>query len=257
MRVQVLTGLFVLLAGCLVKRQEPVTEEKSLGRALENLGKNIDQSVFGAKIGGDFELKSLSRKLLDDSLAKDEIEELASLVIRSKQAIETFKAPALGKLESIYKSLRRSQEVLIKAVYGMPVSVQDEFLKLLTSGKEKAAAELLKKNAELPGVRRAAFFYGDYLQYHLKHQNELFSRIDKIIAANHSAADSVADVFRSESRAADRLKNILKRTGLTPKQLADEMKIVDRDFKLFTIYPAEVTKNQLRSFNKFLGDMIN
>ena len=219
-----LTGLatVILLSGCLVRQNQPVAQEKSLGRLLdEAFGKGARGA---AKLTREADkVSKLIKKSTHTALREDEIRDLASAVMSSgSKGIDNFKTEGLNKVfDEFVDKANQMGERLATRLDALSPQLRSEVNNMILSKNFAGAAELLKKHSGIADDRAFKRLVKSY--------GESLDNFAEAVADNHRLADVVAAELASDSSYG------LKKLGISAEHMAAELKVGLKDFNLDAI----------------------
>ena len=235
------TGLaaVVLLCGCLPHKEEPVAQQKSIGRVLETAfqGKRGLQSLslYAGKVA------ELTEVALTRGLREDQLRELATAVISGgSKGINNFKKAGIIKFIGEFTVVNTEiAKRMLRKIEGLSEPLKQELDKLAATAPEEAAA-FMKKHTDI----------GD---------DEVFKRLveqlgknlddfAEVVATNHRLADAVAVELASDSSYG------LKKLGISAEQLASELKVSSADFLIDEAVFVSSAKNPADGY-KFMQEL--
>lgn len=233
-----------LFTGCLLRKDQPVAEQKSFGRAL-------DEAFQGKK--GMASLKHYELKvsqLLDTGLKRglreDEIRELADAVVSGgSKAINNFKKAVFVKIFDEYAdtSAEIAQRMADK-LNALPPPIKSELNVnfAVPNPDYREIAAFLKTHTDIADDKTFARL--------VKKQGEHLDDFAEAVATNHRVADAVGAEIANDSG-----NYGLKRLGLSAEQMTSELKISSDDFFLERILFTTPAKSDPIAGYKFVQEL--
>lgn len=182
-----LTGLVLMLAGCIIRSPEPVMEKKGIGRLLDDAFKGT------AKVADEVtKVDSLVAKAAKTKLTQDDVGVLMGAIVKGgSESIAKFKEIPINKFAELEESIeivgKRFDEFLER---GSPDKLQ-QIINLTSRGKPQEAAVIIKKNTNI--AKDKVF---------INHLHLLDKKLDEVaeaIADNHRLADSVGEALAQDT----------------------------------------------------------
>lgn len=223
----------VLLAGCLVRKAEPVAAQKSVGRVLDELFENkaldldMENGLWKRFLEVNVELNNVSnllRKAWLNALTASEVEQLAGAVLRGgSKAISEFKMMTVSRIKD---SLYMEKEIIQRtyaAIMEMSIPQQKKYFELHKIGDAQGAAAHLKKHTNLANDKiylRQAIELGEWLD-----------EMAETVADNHRLADAVGQELAGS--------DALKVSGISASDVVAELKVGTKEFDM-SVFSGEV-----------------
>ena len=179
-------GIALLLAGCIIRSHQPVTEKKSIGRLLDDAFRGT------VKVADEVaKVDSLVTKAAKTKLAQDEVEILMVAIVKGgSESIAKFMEVAIRKLDEVGYSVNDVFEEFSTRVYFYPVEIKEELINLRKNGKPLEAANLIKQG-------NIAKDEGFLLQ--LQSLNKQLDEVAEAVADNHRLAASVGEALYNDT----------------------------------------------------------
>ena len=218
----VLVGLTTaaMLSGCLVRKDEPVAQQKNIGRILDAAfqGKKGLQSLgyYASRVS------DIVKRAHTGGLREDQLRELAAAVVSGgSKAINNFKKTGISKVfdEFVATSAEMTQRVQ-KKIDALPPPVKSELeTKFAVGGVDHTeAAAFLKQHTDIADDKIFARL--------VEQQGKNLDDFAEAAATNHRLADAVGVELASDSAYG------LKRLDISAEQMASELKVSTVDFHL-------------------------
>jgi len=238
----VLATAFVF-TGCLLRKDQPVAEQKSIGRvldeafkgkrALQNLGhytSRINRLVEGALIRG---------------LREDQIRELVEAVVKTgSKGINNFKKAGFVKIfdEYVDTSSKLAQRIADK-VNALPPPIKSELNVnfAVPNPDYRELAAFLKTHTDIADDKIFARL--------VKEQGEHLDDFAEAVATNHRVADAVGAEIANNSG-----NYGLKQLGISAEQITSELKVSSDDYFLKEIMFTTPDPDPLAGY-KFLQEL--
>lgn len=233
----------VLFSGCKLQKDEPVAQEKSIGRILD--------TAFQGKVAArEFEYyTSRISKLVEGALIRgvreDQLSELAEMVVKSgSKGINNFKQDVIRKI--FYDFVETSKEMgqrLSNKIEALPPSVKIEFeAKMGTADADYAvAAAFLRKHTDIADDKIFARL--------VEQQGKNLDDFAEAVVTNHRLADAVGAELANKGRYYG-----LEGLNISAEQISSELKISSKDFYLEKILFTTSTKKTTDGY-KFLQEL--
>ena len=173
-----LTGLALLLAGCIIRSTQPVTEKKGIGQLLDDAFKGT------AKVADEVgKVDSLVARSTRNKLSPEEMGVLMGAIVKGgSEAIAKFKEIPIHK----FADMEESMEVIVKRFDILLDKQPDQLqriLSLASSGKPQEAAGVIK---HITDITKDKVFLGE-----LRKLDNLFDEVAESVADNHTLAKSI------------------------------------------------------------------
>jgi len=215
-------AMTIVFTGCLLRKDQPVAEQKNLGRIL-------DMAVKGKGVRGIADYAGIVRNLIEQALSKglreDQLRVLADAVVNGgSEGIKQFKFTSLRKtLNEFIKINLEINQKLASKIDELPPPLKSEALRLdaMDNTDPVLFAALLKKNT---GIADDKIF-----KRLVNTQGELLDDLAEGILTNHRLADAVGAELASDSSYG------LKQLGLSTEQISSELKLSSTDTGLQTV----------------------
>ena len=210
--------LVLVLAGCIVRSPEPVAQEKSLGKVLDDLFKGVADVATEVK-----KVDSLVKKSAKTALKESEVEQLAGAVVRGgSESITTFKMSAMvgEKLEKMSAILKGFGDRMVAELEKLSSQQMREFEQIIKTDGLTATSGFFKQNTKLADDK--------IIKRQIELQGEYFDEIAEDIADNHRLAGAVGRELADDVS--------LKRINIKPEEIANELKIGGKDMAFTGLY---------------------
>ena len=210
----------ILFSGCLLRKDQPVAQEKSIGRILDEVFGQGTRSA--TKLAEEAKkVSKLVKKAQRTNLREDELRDLIDAVVSGgSKGINSFKTTGISKILADFK--KRSADVqnrLHSKIDALPEPVKNEFR--LKDTAEKVA--FLKKNTDIAKDRT--------FKRLVKSQAKLLDDFVEAVATNHRLADAVgAEIAKTPGNYG------LTRLGISAEQISAELKVSSNDFFAFHLH---------------------
>ena len=204
----------IVFTGCLLRKDQPVAQEKSVGRILDEVfGQGTRSATKLAEEAK--EVSKLVKKAQRKSLQENEMRDLISAVVSGgSKAIDSFKTTGISKILDDFKN--RSADVqkrLYSKIDTLPQPVKNEFM--LKDIAEKVV--FLKTHTNIANDRT--------FKRLVKAQGKLLDDFIKAVTTNHKLADAVGVEIANNSG-----NYGLKRLNISAEQISSELKVSSNDF---------------------------
>lgn len=216
-----LTGLAmtILFTGCLVRQDQPVAQEKSVGRILDEISGKGTRGAAKLTREAD-KVSKLIKKSTHTALREDEIRELADAVMSGgSKGINNFKTESISKVfDEFADKSNRMGDRLTSKLDELSSQHKIEINVMIASRNFAGAVEFLKKHSSIANdkvFKELVKSYGDSLD-----------DFAEAVADNHRLADAVAAELASDSSYG------LKKLGISVEHMASELKVGLKDFNL-------------------------
>ena len=229
----------ILFTGCLLRKDQPVAQEKSIGRTLDEV---FGQGTRGAKKLAD-EAKTVGRlvdKAQRRSLREDEMRDLINAIVSGgSKGINSFKTRGISKiLDDFKKSSADVQKKLNSKIDELPEPAKNEFRLKDTAEK----VEFMKKNTNIANDR--------IFKRLVKSQDKLLEKFNKAVATNHRLADAVGvEIANTPGNYG------LKTLRISAEQLSSELKVSSNDFFAFHLHFATSPKGDVAEGYKLYQEL--
>lgn len=232
----------LLLTGCKLYKDEPVAQEKNIGRIL-------DAAFQVKKRVGDLathisRVRDGVNNAIKKGLREDEFRGVVeSVVMGGSKGINEFKQAGISKIFDDYVATSGEMgERLANKMNALPPAAKSELdIKFAAPGVDYTeAAAFLKKHTDIADDK----IFARLVEQQGKHLDDFA----EAVATNHRLADAVGLEL-----ALDSSYNLLKGMGISAEELASELKVSSNDFGIEMIFNS-ATKNPTDGY-KFLQEL--
>ena len=240
-----LTGLAaaILLSGCKLHKDEPVAQQKSIGRILDaafqvkkRVG-DVATHVSRVRVGVNDAIKK--------GLREDEFRGVVeSVVMGGSKGIAEFKAAGIRKIFDDYVATSGEMgERLANKMNALPPAAESELgIKFAAPEVDYTeAAAFLKKHTDIADDK----IFARLVEQQGKHLDDFA----EAVATNHRLADAVQLELSLDSS-----YDLLKGMGISAEELASELKVSSNDFYIEKVVFNSATKNPTDGY-KFLQEL--
>ena len=237
-RQVILTGLAaaVLLSGCILRKEEPVAQQKSVGDALDKAlrGKHgLDSLVEKAnKVSELIEGVGLTRGLREDQF----IELVETLVVAGSRGIINFKKKNISKIFYAFSETCHDISRRLATKTDAWSQLRKAAFNWIPGEDIEEVAAFLKKHTDIADDKIFVRL--------VERLDKLFDDVAEAVVANHLVADAIGVELASDSKHYG-----LKSLGISPQQMVSELKASSADFRIDDLVFAIATKTPTDGFN--------
>jgi len=223
-----MTGLAMtfLFMGCLLRKDQPVAEQKSIGRILDELAQGKKFGFEGAATHAK-RVEYRVGQALDRGLREDHFRMLTKdIVMGGSEAIKEFKKASIRKIfDEFAKTSDEISERMVRIIDELPKEARYEIEALALSKVEHSVSSV---EAVALNLKLHANIADDKIFVRLVNkQKKNLDEFAEAVATNHRLADAVgAEIANDASNYG------LKKLGVSAEQISSELKLSSTDFDL-------------------------